>query len=767
MSKNYEILRRAQLTREPRQPILSDNTDFGPTPILRPATQYRDTGTRSEWLRGISVVRKHWRWSLAFALIVTVATAITVFRMTPVYEPLARIQVDPPGTETFSLQGTDTRTDPTEYLQTQTKALQGDGLALQVVRKYRLDQRPGFLPPTSNPGDQHLTPDPGASVAAQTDTAESDDLLPLVSNRETQALAKLRGGLHISLETGSRLIKISFASSDPRMAAFVTNAVVQEYIDSNYQAQHEAITRSTNWLSKQLDDIRLRMEQSSRVLADFQKKSGVMELGGSQSSFGEKISELNKQLALAQADRIQLQALLAKVRNDPTLAAQVNSEPVVQELEKRLRAAEVELSEASVIYGKNHPNVRKLQAEVDDLHQQLADKRNSIMSNIKTGYAAAQERETLLKSQLADNSEALTAVAEYDQLKKEAEANEALYNSLYSKIKEAGIAAESKSSNIRWLDHARVLTSPTRPQRRLLLLAGLLAGLLGGVLVAFIRESLDVRVHSLDDLRSSTGLTKVVVLPRTDTQLGLGARLRLLTQGGSANPETFLLDRPYSAESEALRALFTSVRLSFSGGAPRLLLIASSCPGEGKTTIAVNLSIALARMGTTCLVDADLRKPSVAGAFGVNFDKSLIDVLRDEAAEDEVLLPVPGVPNLAIIPGGHGCENASELIDSKQMASLLNELRHRFDFVLVDSVPVLPYADTRGLATLVDGIVFVSRSGVTTRDALQRSLELLAEVHSAPVIELVLNAVDMRSPEYRIHYGYGQQYGSYHPPRRA
>jgi succinoglycan biosynthesis transport protein ExoP len=217
----------------------------------------------------------------------------------------------------------------------------------------------------------------------------------------------------------------------------------------------------------------------------------------------------------------------------------------------------------------------------------------------------------------------------------------------------------------------------------------------------------------------------------------------------------FLLDSPHSPEAEALRVIYTSVRLSTPGRPPQALLVASCFPGEGKTTVAVNLAIALAQHGTTCIIDGDLRRPGVARAFGISCQQGLGDVLIGSLKLEEVLLPVEAVPNLTILPSGPAAPaHPGELVSSVSMSDLLRLLRKRFEFVLVDSPPILPYADGRALSPLVDGVILVGRAGFTNREALSRSMELLTEVHSAPVLEVVLNGADFVSADYR-YYGYG------------
>jgi succinoglycan biosynthesis transport protein ExoP len=705
----------------------------------------------AEWLRVFYVLHKHWRISALFGSVLMFVVVVVTFNMHSIYEPVARIEVDPPG-EQFSLEGGASGSDA-EYLETQAQNLKSDKLAIDVIHRLHLDQDPAIAHGNSGskPGD---LPDYQLSLA------------------EYASLHSFRASLNVKRDTASRLISVSFASHDPKLAALVTNTVVATFIDDTYRDQHDAIMKSSEWLARQLDDIRSRMEESSRVLADFQKSIGVADVATDKSTFTEQMLELNRQMTLAQADRIQLEALLKSVQaGSPDVLPEVHNNPVVQQLSTKLAEQRAELSQAKVIYGPNHPNVEKLQSQVNELQSQLEAQKASVLGSIRTSYAAARARENLMDSQIKGASSQLSQMGRYNDLKKEAQANAELYNNLYARVKEAGIAAASKSSNLRVVDEAHVLDAPTRPNRMLTLVVGILFSLLGGVGLAFLLEEFDTRIFTPQDVQDWIGTQSVAVLPLFVPSPGKLLQLPLAQRGGelavgsgSAGGNgklppgvSFLLDRPNSPEAEALRSLYTSVMLSRAGSAPQVLLVVSSFPGEGKTTVAVNLAVAMAQHGSTCLVDADLRRGRIAAAFGMSSKVGLSDVLAGGVPLENALVKVASVPNLSLIPAHAGQVNSGHLLSSEAVAVALANLRQKFRFVVLDSAPILPFVDGRALSTLVDGLIFVGRSGITTREVLSRSLELLNEVHSAPVLQFVLNAADLNSAQYR-DYRYGYEY---------
>lgn len=743
MSKNFELMRSAAMELRPSSPPSISSVE----------TQERIGVTAAqeqtpEWAQAIAILIKHWHLSAIFAAAVLVTTLVVTFSMKAVYEPKAQIEVDPPG-ENFSLEG-GAVTGDAEYLETQAQNLKGDRLAVAVIRKLRLDQNPDLVPDAKVRAENHFQPGPGADVLQLTPA-------------ENAALEAFRRNLTIKRDTASRLISVSFASHDPALAALITNSVVNTFIEQSFEDQNRAVMKSTEWLSKQLDDIRQRMEESNRVLAEYQERVGVADVGNDKNTFAEQLNDLGRQLTQAQSDRIQLQALLENVqRTSPDSLPEVRNNPVVQALSEKLADVKAQLSQAMVVYGENHPMAKKLRSQRDELESQLHAQKQAILSSIHSSYAAAQARERLMSSQVKGATEQLSQMGRYNALKREAQANSELYNTLLAKVKEAGIAATSRSSNLRVVDEARALTLPTRPNPLLNLVVGTLAALLGGIAVAFLREQMDTRIFTPEDLRRSIGTSDVSVLPlfsNSDQVLALPESSSLVEPSGERlGPQVrFLLDRPSSPEAEALRSLYTSMMLSRLGRPPQVVLVVSSLPGEGKTTVAANLAIAMAQQGSTCIVDADLRRGRVARAFGISGTLGLSDVLQGLIPLDRVMVDMQSIPNLTIVPAHAGNGNAGQLVCSESMQEVMQDLRRRFRFVIIDSAPLVPFADGRALSVVADGLIFVGRAGATTRQTVHHSLELLRQVHGAPILEFVLNAADFNSAHYR-YYQYGHGY---------
>ncbi len=749
MSKNFELMNRAGMGlrytpgENPLMPIEVSQ------PNRRPGSAPQENVP--EWLRAVAIVLKHWRIAAIFAAAVIVTTAAVTFSIKPLYEPMAKLEVDPPG-ESFSLNGGSSISDG-EYLETQAQNLKSSRLALAVVRQLRLDQNPGIVEDPATLKTASSIPSPSAA-----------QLTPA----EEAALSVVQSKLTAKRDSGSRLISVTFSNHDPVLAAQVANTVLESFIQQTYEDQNDSVTKSTHWLAKQLDDIRQRMEDSNLALAQYQKAIGVADLDDNRNTLAQQLGDLSQRLGQAQSDRIQLQAMLENVKQgSPDALPEVRNNPVVQQLSGKLADIKTQLSQALVVYGPNHPTVKKLQSQAKELDSQLGSEKIAILSSINASYAAAHAREQLMNSQIKGATAQLNEMGRYNALKREAQANAELYNTLYAKIKEAGIAAASKSSNLRVVDPARVLTYPTRPNRLLNMVIGTLVGLLGGIAIAFLREHTDSRIFTLEDIKACIGSSNIAILPQvseTDNRLpGGGELLPSAKEESKKKPEElrFFLDQPSSPEAEALRSLCTSMMLSNVDRSPQVVLVVSSFPGEGKTTVAMNLAMAMARQGSTCLVDADLRRGRVASALGISAATGLTDVLLGAVPLEEILLKVPQVSQLAVVPSHSGSPHAGQLTCSEGMRQVVRDLRQRFQHVIIDTAPLLPFADGQALSTVVDGLVFVGRSGITTRDAVRRSLELLQQVQGAPVVQFVLNGADVNSNDYQYYRQGAAYYGEY------
>jgi succinoglycan biosynthesis transport protein ExoP len=478
-----------------------------------------------------------------------------------------------------------------------------------------------------------------------------------------------------------------------------------------------------------------------------------------------RVAQLNQQLTVAMGDRVQQESymkLIAAGANDSL--PQMKDSLLIQDLTKQAVAARADLAQLLAIYGGNNPQVRKAQEQVESLNTQLNAERNRIISQIKTSYQSALNKESLLRSSLnglkgqLDASNA--ASVQYDVLRRQAQANSNLYINLSSRIKEMAVSGTLSANNVRVLEEPRTPMRPSGPHRFRILGAGLLLSLIGGVVMAFIAEGMDDTVSTLDDVKQLSGMTALALVPHSAQPHprlnGSRSTFHFLGNGRQAANSgpilQFVTDRPHSPEAEAIRNLETAIRLQSQppNAKIKVITVTSAVPGEGKTTLAVNLALALAKHSKVCLLDADIRHPRITESYGLGKESGLQDCLSNGHAKEPYLKANAQVQNLTIIGAGKPILQPLEAVTSKQMIELIDALRERFDYVLLDAPPIIPFADSRWFSALSDGVVLVARSSSTTKKGLMWGMEILEEIH-APVLGIVLNGVDLQA-EY---YSYG------------
>jgi polysaccharide biosynthesis transport protein len=725
-----------------------------------------------QWRRIVHSIQKRWRTALVFIVVFLAMLVLVLLFMKDTYEATARIEIAPPATpEALSLRDQAVQVSATgqDYFQTQLEILKSDALALSVIQNLHLDQNPElagkplipFIPMVKRWMGVHPSP------------AGMEDYV--------KAFKK---NLNVSQVRNSELVDISFASQNPDLSTKVTNNLVDTYLERARRSQYEATMAAAGALSNELNDLKSAVDKANQALIDFQQKNGIVDVGGApagqnggstagpQNPITERIVELNRQLTQAEADRLNNQAFVRMVNSgDAGSLPQMRDNVVLQELQKRLAESRADLAQALAVYGENNSNVRRLRNQTNELQTQSDLERQRIINQVKTAYNSSQAHEQLLRSTLDEMKGSLDhanqSMVEYDLLKQEAESKSGLYVSLTSKLKEIAISSSLFASNIRILDHAHIPEHPARPQRLAIFAIGFLFSLVTGSALALVRENMDDSISTMDDVKDWTGLPCLGIVPQIS---GNGFHLNVDARGlfgrshlgrerrmaAASGPRSrFFIERPGSPEAEAMHSLDTSIRLPVRTDAePRqVLVIASPFPSEGKTTIAMNLAMALSKHGSTCLVDGDLRNPQVARSFPVSSQKGLREVLLGQAPIDDVLQPVPRLDKLLILPAGSAPADPVELLASASMRDVMARLRSRFKYVVIDSPPVVPYADSRWLSCLADGVVLVARCGTTTKQAIGLSAEILKELR-APVLGVVLNGVDLKSDYYWYGYGY-------------
>jgi succinoglycan biosynthesis transport protein ExoP len=704
------------------------------------------------------ILRKH-QWLIA-TFLVTVVTVITIasFRTKPVYQAAARVEVDKESQNTLPFQAVtyDEYIDMENYIETQVKLLQSETLALQTINALNLGQDPEFGGVPARLAFSH-----GAA-----------------GTRRPAILGTFLGSLSVRRVPNSRLVEVQFESGNPELAARVANAHVQSYLEQNFRSKYDATTQASGFLSQELEELRIKVGKSEDARVAYERQNQIWLIDEKQNITTQTLGDLNKAVTEAQTRLAGTEALYRMaVSGNVDLLPEVRNSPVIQDLTKRKSALDESYSEALDQYGPNFPKVQRIAEQKKKVEEDLARAQKIMVGSIEEDYKTARQHLELLQEALdrqkAESNDLAEKLVQYHILQHDAESNKQLYDGLLQKLKEAGITAGLRSSNIRVVDPALVPTSPAGPQKMRNILLGFLVGLVGGIGLAFFREYLDNTVKSPDDIESLTGLPSLAVVPSLPGSNGhhpgrLSQLAHQSTQQSGSGPQVELISytTPKSQISEAFRALRTSLLLSQAEHPPQVILVTSALPREGKTTAAVNLAVTLAQLGDrTLLMDSDLRKPGIRRALNLTIAKELglSSYLAGVSSLDEIIFRHPTINNLEAATTGPVPPSPADLLSSSRMREALAELRRRFRFIVIDSPPVMAATDAVILSSLADGVLLVVRSGETPKEAFTRTRDLLNAVKSH-ILGVVLNAVDSSAPDYYYSYryypyAYGYGYG--------
>ena len=547
------------------------------------------------------------------------------------------------------------------------------------------------------------------------------------------------------------------------MAARIVNHLIDNYIDSNFQERNEFTRRASGGMEQQLQDLKSKVEKSQQALIDYERQNLIINVGDKQTINDERLEQLNKDYTTAEIDRDQKESVYELAKANEGQVGIIVQNDVLQHLEEKYNDLKAAYADALGQYGPNFPKVVRLRDQLTQLQSLMENARKQALEKVHNDYLAALNREKLLGDALAKEKGNVSALnqrmIEYNILKREFEINQQLYESLLQRLKDATLSATLQATNVHVIDPATPPIHPISPNRQRNLSAGLLVGIILGVTLAFVQEALDSSVRTTEEAERLVNAPALAVIPSEAD----GCKRREPASGhplnapGSNGVGLAVLKRPSSPLAEAFRSLRTSVLLSTAPRPPQTLLVTSAQVGEGKTSTATNLAMSFAqRGGPVLIVDADLRRPSVAKTLGVSNEKGLSSFLTGAHSLDEVLIQYERVPNLWVLPAGPRPPDPAELLSSHMMEATLKDLLNRFTQIVIDSPPLLLVTDGVVLSAMVDGVILVVASGTTARGALTRAHRILENAGSR-VLGMVLNKVDMRFDTY-----YGSYYGPYH-----
>jgi capsular exopolysaccharide synthesis family protein len=595
-------------------------------------------------------------------------------------------------------------------------------------------------------------------------------------------IGRYYGHITIRPEPMTSLADIVVTHPDPMTSVAIANAHAETFIDMDLETKVTSLSDAQSVVRQQLSETKQRLEASRKALGEYQSEHGILSLPKDNTTITrEALQQLNKLLTEAQGERIVAEAAHRNAAGmTPDQLADTLPDPGLKALRDELLGLKAQYAARLDKYGRNHPDMAVLRARMQSLHDQLRAAGVQAREQLKAAFEAAQAKERGLRA----NFERLSKQANVEDrglvqlliLQRDVETNQEIYSNLLQEAKEADLnSGVFRWTSVKLVDRAVVPDAPSFPRTGRNLQFGLLFGLLAGILACLLIERLDTRIHTPEEVGALLQLPTFGVVPdfwRLVPHNGTGAPELAEAAPRDGNRELVTLMHPASVVSEAYRGIRTKLLFSSPGSPPKTILVTSSQAGEGKTVTVVNLAVSLALSGSRVLiVDADLRKPSCHRQMRVTRDPGLSSVLTGQCdlATAVVLSPFfangngksHGTSAVYVLPAGASPPNPAELLGSGLMGNLLHAVKEQFDFVLIDSPPILPVTDSVVMATKADGVLLVVKGGEWGRDIVQRALGHLDAVHSR-VLGVVLNCVDVTrggSPYYYYRYYYGGYYG--------
>jgi capsular exopolysaccharide synthesis family protein len=636
-------------------------------------------------------------------------------------------------------------------IQTQIKILQSETLIKSTLDKLGISSAAALNPRELNMPDWRR----GLNLTRGRTGGGQDKLIETATNN-----------LKVDVAGQTRIVEITFQSTDPKLASDFANTLDSEFIEQNMHARWQVSELTSALLGQQLNELRSKLQKSDDALQSYARNNGLIYSGDKENISQEKLRQLQAEGSKAEADRVMKESRYQVARNAvPDTLPDVLDDSNLRALQTSLSELRRQEAELAVTFKPDYSKAKKLHAEIVALESSITHERAAIVGRISNDFEEAREREKLLSEAYGDQVRLVMQDTEksirYNILKREVDTNLQVYEGMLQRVKESSIASAMRASNVRIIDPARQPDEPFKPNRLFNAAAGMMSGLLLGVLIAVTRVRGDRSVREPGEVGRLLGLPELGVIPRAASfRFTEAARNTLLSLGSShwtlGTPMPAWQSQP-PGMADSFRAVLASIVFSGERDRQCALVISSAGPNEGKTTAAANLALALARIGqSVLLIDGDIRKPSIHKIFGLANNNGVTDLL-DQAVFDRVradsAVQSTAVPNLHVLTSGRAIETSCDLMFSAAMPRLISHFRERFDMLIIDTPPLLRVPDARILGRMADSVVLVARAGRTMRDAILAASERLIE-DGTPVLGIILNDWNPKSSP-------GGYYGNY------
>jgi succinoglycan biosynthesis transport protein ExoP len=735
--------------------------------VNKAVTMDQDTEEQIHLRDYLRVIQKR-RWTVitVFAIIV-ITVAIHAFTATPIYEATTRLIIDKENPNVVSIQEVMAfDASGTDYYQTQYRIIESRTVAREVIRRCNLDKSEEFFPKPKDDVISNLKRSIKETLSFWKDSIDS-----LLRTGEEATSKKTAGyapdsplvqdfieRIEVTPIRNSRLVDVNFQAKDPALAATILNTLANAYIDQNLETKLRAVQDAVTWLHSRIEEERTKVEKSEQALLRYKEKHSIVTDFSSdvENITAQKLAQLNTQVVEVESERVEAETRYKQamaLSSNPDMLDSI-TEVLNNELILQIKAMEVELykrmSELSKRYGQKHPQMVAIESELKTLNKRKIQEVNRVITSLKNEYQVVLAKENSLKAALArqkkDSLELNQKAIKYGVLRREAESARHMYDLLIKRFKETSLTEDMKTGNIRIIDRAEVPKDPVKPRKKLNIFLAIILGLFMGVGLAFFFEYLDNTIKNPEDVKEHLNIPYLGLTPLFSTE-------NKWNKKDDTSAELVTFNYPKSTASESYRGIRTNIRFSSAESVPKVILITSAGPQEGKSITAANLAVTMAQAESKVIIlDCDMRKPKMHKIFGITKEHGISNLLVGTSDVGGAIIHTR-VPNLDIIPSGPIPPNPSELLGSTRMARLLNALRKEYAHILIDSPPSIAVTDAVLLSKSADGVILVISAGHTAREIVKNSVAQFGAV-SASILGAVLNGVDMSRDGYHYQYYY-------------
>ncbi|WP_416307644.1 GumC family protein [Neptunicella sp. SCSIO 80796] len=727
-------------------------------------------------------VIRSFQWRIiGFAIIATLLTGLYVMTLPPRYTATASLLIESEQAKVLSIQevyGLDSSRK--EYFQTQFEILKSRKVAQRVVEKLDLVNNPLF-DPSQQPRTLGWLKDlkvqftnalreqvPWLASGNENEDSASADEPPedKAEAKKERVIRSFSSGLTIVPIKSTQVVNISYESESPQLAAKIANTVAEVYIESYLEAKFNMTSKATTWLNESLDGLRQKLTDSEKRLSDFYEREKLVNIDGVVGLAADELQGLSEQLLSAQNALKQQRAIYEQIQvkdgNVNALARLpiILNHPSIQNVNREVIKAESKYSELSKVYGPKHPKMIAVTAEIASIKQarnaQIETLIDGIGSDYRTSYLSAQHKVTELQKEVEEAKvryrRLSTLETQRRSLQREVDINQQLYNSFFTRLKETNELGGFETPNARVLDPAPVPANATKPQKSLIVAAVAVASVGFGIFMALIFEAFNRGIRSIDDVERTLGQRMLGLIPWQKHRRNKDLPLR------------HFFDNKHHLFSEAIRTLRTSILLLNIDKPNKVILVSSSVPKEGKTTVATNLAFAMGQLGKVLLIEADLRRPVLSRLFGLpGFQPGLANIISGTHSEDECIV-TDEYSGVDLLMAGSLPPNPQEMLASLRFKSLIGVLSKEYDHIILDTAPTQAVSDAMVVSKVCDSLVYVVKSDSTSdsviRTGLSRFLQLGHRIDG-----IVLNQVDLKKANKTGAFsGFYDQYGYQCPP---